>query len=449
MVIVDQQGSAPIEQPNGLLRADTFGNLNKHVSSDEGVASGSDRQGSEKQTISDVQHVEVEETLHTAPIKTTATASLPAETTTPVPEPSKTTAAFFSSFVSPFDAFDPPPPTMTANSTSGPDGANSKKKSKKDKAAVKIGEKAVAAELKNTKVPAPKAASENVEKKEKAAQASVLASESRGSTQTTTSIPVNTLPLPAKKPVKQEDIPVVYRSSAFIDPSQPTSAATIPAAEWLYDMSEPHADSLVHIPKPYEERRISNIKTHVMTTGLSAGSVLRASVNLLAYVLPKGKARVVNQDTAGNTLIALADFGDNSSQPPSQQQPVAVIDLALTDKWVVLLGEDGSFGVWRVDTGSDGQSMACHPEFFRGVSARGREVKRVDLIDVNGVVTLVMMTDEMVASVAVEELAEANEADDWIQLMDVTYEETFSVGWLFVFSVGLGTALIDSRFNRV
>ncbi|KAJ9097539.1 hypothetical protein QFC19_006713 [Naganishia cerealis] len=397
-VIVDQQAPPPAEQPSGIARADTFGNLPKTTTSDPTDTTTTDLPASARSPspVAKVEeHAQTSTTITSVPASETTTGLTNAAT-----EPPKTT--LFSSFVSPFDAFDSAPTFV-----SGAEGPSSKKKNKKDKP-VKVADKtdrAVSADAKGIKAAPSKQVSESTEDKAKATKASVPAPASTGKSQSIASSNANSLPS-AKKPTKQDDIPVVYRSSAFIDTSRTITAGTIPSAEYLYDMSESHIDSLVHIAKPYEERRISNIKTQVMATGLSNGSVLKASEKLLAYVLPKGKARVVNQDTAENTLISLPLSSDNS-------QP-AIVDMALTDEWVVLLGEDGSFGVWRVDTGPNGQSLKCDFNSYQcpPSGSKAPTVKRIHLAQGVAGATLWLMSDEEIFWVNMEIFVD--QEDNWL-----------------------------------
>lgn len=150
-----------------------------------------------------------------------------------------------------------------------------------------------------------------------------------------------------------------------------------------------------------------------MTTGLSTGSILKAGVNLLAYALPKGKARIVNQDTAESTLITL--------QSSDATTPLTVVDLAVTDEWVVLLGHDGSFGIWKVDFGVEGRSLVCERAFFHAAKGEKLVPRRVELLGLNGETSLIIMSDDAVLSVAVEALIRTRETD-LSKMVDVKYD---------------------------
>lgn len=317
---------------------------------------------------------------------------------------------FFSAFVSPFDAFDtPPPPAPAPVSESG--SAATKKKSKKEKSAKETPKTSNAAPaavepeasaVKGTPVEATK--KPEVTQKPKAAK--------------------ETAPVPtasSKKAAKQEEIPVIYRSSAFVDESRTTTPFEIPSTDYVFDVSEPHLESLVHEANPFDERRISNIRTHVMTHGLGASSLLKAGTNALVYALPKGKARVVNQDTAASTLLVL--------QSSETATPINVIDLAVTDNWVVLLGEDGSFGIWAIDLVEEDSSIFSERLFFQTAEKGAPIPRRIELTHSGQEDSLIIMTESSLYSVEVEKLVKHSSWNSLFDQMDIKFESSHPVSF--------------------
>jgi hypothetical protein len=407
-IIIDQQvaHASAEDTPKGVTRVDTFGNPSSEAVSNETVEKKPELPTVAEQTLA----TEVEEAskpeVPQAPRQDLSAAG--SETTLSSDVSKKT---FFSAFVSPFDAFDAPAPA----SESVTSDVSAKKKSKKEKVVKEV-----------PQVPANVGSASAKKADVSAVQQAPVAVEKSQPTQPSGNATAPSVPAPAststaavsKRSVKQPDIPVVYRASAFVDPSQTTAAGSIPSADYTFDMSEPHLESLVHVERPFEERRVSNIRTHVMTTGLSKGSILKAGVNLLAYALPKGKARIVNQDTAESTLITL--------QSSDATTPLAVVDLAVTDEWVVLLGHDGSFGIWKVDFGAEGRALVCERAFFYAAKGGNLVPQRIELLGLNGETSLIIMSDDAVLSVAVEALIRSRE-NDLSRMVDVKYEVSQSV----------------------
>lgn len=406
-IIIDQQvaHASAEDTPKGVTRVDTFGNPSSEAVSNETVEKKPELPTVAEQTLA----TEVEEAskpeVPQAPRQDLSAAG--SETTLSSDVSKKT---FFSAFVSPFDAFDAPAPA----SESATSDVSAKKKNKKEKV------------VKEVPQPPANVRSTSAKKADVSASSDApVAAEKPQPTQpsgnaTAPSAPAlsSTTAAVSKRSVKQPDIPVVYRASAFVDPSQTTAAGSIPSADYTFDMSEPHLESLVHVERPFEERRVSNIRTHVMTTGLSKGSILKAGVNLLAYALPKGKARIVNQDTAESTLITL--------QNSDATTPLTVVDLAVTDEWVVLLGHDGSFGIWKVDFGAEGRALVCERAFFYAAKGGNLVPQRIELLGLNGETSLIIMSDDAVLSVAVEALIRSRETD-LSRMVDVKYDVSQSV----------------------
>ncbi|KAI5455514.1 hypothetical protein NCC49_000322 [Naganishia albida] len=392
------QTSAQDQVPE-ISRVDTFGNSSKEVSDSDQI----ETRPEQPPAVAQISATETKrEPKPEISLATRNDISAAGSETTVSSDVSKKT--FFSAFVSPFDAFDAPVPVSDSGSN-----VSAKKKNKKEKAVKDASQTPAAAEstsIAKTDVQAAQQVQKNAAPKTELTQSSSAAE--------APSVPApSSSASTSKKAAKQAEIPVVYRASAFVDPSRTTNAGTIPSADYTFDVSEPHLESLAHVDKPFEERRVSNIRTHVMTTGLSAGSILKAGVNLLAYALPKGKARIVNQDTAESTLVTL--------QSSDAAAPLNVIDLAVTDEWVVLLGHDGSFGIWRVDVGEEARALVSERAFFYAAKGGKLVPQRVELLASNGETSLIIMSEDAVFSGSIETLTRTKETD-LSKMMEVKYE---------------------------
>lgn len=405
----DSDQSHPTERSHALARADTFG-----IPTQDSVSAQEDVKADSTPAPAQASSTEVQETLKTAePQASKDPAVVPASESNGSSETSKKT--FFSAFVSPFDAFDTAPATapaapVPASESASSTGTGTKKKSKKEKAAKdaeKVSTLHVAHET-SAAIPAPVEASKKPETSQKAKAVKENAS-----------IPSPSSAIaPPKKAAKPEDIPVIYRSSAFVDESRTTTPFEILSTDYIFDVSQPHVESLVHEPKRFEERRISNIRTHVMTHGLGAASLLRAGTNALVYALPKGKARIVNQDTAASALVTL--------QSSETSSPINVVDLAVTDEWVVLLGEDGSFGVWAIDLLEEDSSIFSERVFYYSAEKGGPAPRRVELTRSGQADVLIVMTESSVFSVEVRRLNKSDR-QSLVDNMDVKYESSHPV----------------------
>ena len=411
----DPDNSHPTEQSHALARADTFG-----IPKQDSVSAQEDIKADSTPAPAQTSTTAAEETLKTAESQGSKDpTAVPASESNESSETSKKT--FFSAFVSPFDAFEtgpaaaPAAPVPASESVSST-GTAAKKKSKKEKAAKNAEKVSILAAAHETSAvgPAPIEASKKPEPSQKAKVVKENAS---------TPSPSSAI-APPKKAAKPEDIPVIYRSSAFVDESRTTTPFEIPSTDYIFDVSQPHVESLVHEPKRFEERRISNIRTHVMTHGLGAASLLRAGTNALVYVLPKGKARIVNQDTAASALVTL--------QSSETSSPINVVDLAVTDEWVVLLGEDGSFGIWAIDLLEEDSSIFSERVFFYSAEQGGLAPRRVELTRSGQADVLMVMTESLVFSVEVEKLNKSDR-QSLVDKMNVRYESSHPVSCRQVF----------------
>lgn len=404
----------PVESAHGLARADTFGSTKQDPASTQEEERTTDAVPATAQASStDVAESSKTSEPHAAQLP----ASVPASESNASSETSKKT--FFSAFVSPFDAFDAPavvasPAAVPASESVSTASTVTTKKSKKEKSTKDVAKASTGStSAVDHEASAVNAAPVEVAKRPEVVQKAKPVKE-------TASIPsAPSAVAPSKKAPKQEDIPVIYRSSAFVDESRTTTPLVIPAADYVFDVSEPHVESLVHDAKRFDERRISNIRTHVMTHGLGAASLLKAGTNALVYALPKGKARVVNQDTAASTLVTL--------QSSETALPINVVDLAVTDEWVVLLGEDGSFGIWVIDLVEEDSSIFSERVFFYSAEKGSLVPRRVELTRSGQADSLIIMTESSLYSVAVEKLIKDDQKSSLVKKMDVKFESSHSV----------------------
>ncbi len=350
----------------------------------------------------------------------------PSELDAPSPPPSTQPSKF--TFVSPFDAFDdvpaPPPPPPQKKAVTEPE--------KKTPAP------SVTKMASRHQSPAPSAPSAPFKEKNKDVPTVGSAAQSAGlktSTSTeraspraedltpppplktatpvptsVTSSPASTFAAPTKKSRKgAEEMPMPYKAAQYVHAGQGNLIKTLTEKHIVFDVSKPNVDSLAH-EEVLTERKISAVKTDVMSTGLTKRRGLAISKTMVAYLLSKGGARILDQSTGLNTMITVEERG----------QIRKIIDIGVVDGgWAAGVLDDHSFCIWKIDTGVDALKVTLIAKVFDTKSYG--PVQRVHwrqptffkekyLIDDYG---MLLATDKYVLAVGPEDYGHEDEEDEY------------------------------------
>lgn len=131
---------------------------------------------------------------------------------------------------------------------------------------------------------------------------------------------------------------------------------------------------------------------------------MATSSELVAYALVKGKVRIIYIQSGANSAVQL----DNPSGTPSK-----VMEIALDNRFVAVLGEDGTLGVWSLDTDAESGDIDVKNVWMSSVGEqedaklRIRTLRWVKAAE-GGKLDLLVLLGEHVARLSVDKLANAH-----------------------------------------
>lgn len=180
---------------------------------------------------------------------------------------------------------------------------------------------------------------------------------------------------------------------------------------YTLDLRSSDAVGIVVDEDAIEERKISITKTDTMTAGLTFGQTISASEAIVAYVMSKGRVRVLRQDDGVNELITL-------TKPDGM--PETIKDIDVTDEYVAVLTEAGTLALYEIEQRSD-DTMALRQvsRSDRSSSFTHASPKKVRL-STRDVEHVFVMDTSAVYSIDISTLADSP-GKNWIDLSSTTY----------------------------
>lgn len=219
---------------------------------------------------------------------------------------------------------------------------------------------------------------------------------------------------------KADEIKLLGSARSFAKPDPALLPLVLKNIGYTLDLRTTDPVGIVADENAIEERKISITKTDTMTAGLTFGQTISASEAIVAYVMSKGRVRVLRQDDGVNELVTLTK---------ADGMPETIKDIDVTDQYVAVLTESGTLALYEIEQRAD-DTMALRQisRSDRGSSFTHALPKKVRLSTRDAEHVYVMDTSA-VYSIEISTLAE-NPDKNWIDLSGTTYRLPEDMGEL-------------------
>jgi len=287
-------------------------------------------------------------------------------------------------FVSPFDAFDMPAPAVSANP-----------KVKKDTPT-------------SPAVKSPMASKPSTPKVAKQTPAGQIPPPAKGSSTPSVSKPPTETKTVSEKPAASMESDAVPAISYPVQ-AKPGGPAAHPLdkPDYTFDLSKDHLDSCQAV-NDEDLEKIASVKCNVVAGGMTKGKMVSTTDSYIAYVLTKGKVRIIHYQSGANTAIVLTDASGQSAK---------VSEIAVSENWIAVLGADGTLGLWLLVYKPDQEELTAVSRWLSPPSTNpSRIAKSISWIGSEGHKRWILLTTvDAVYQLPPESLAkhQANGAKDW------------------------------------
>ena len=225
---------------------------------------------------------------------------------------------------------------------------------------------------------------------------------------------------------KNADVPpILYAVTA--EPGTRPEVVPIDQLHYTVDLSSTTNNLVGAVDKQYQEE-IATVKTTVLTAGMQPGHKISTSKTFISYALAKGKTRVIDY-TSGANAAAILDNGSGSAPK--------VVEIAVSESYLAALGEDGTLGLWWLESQAGSESLSAVSRWMTGPNHAqkgpiARSIRWIEARDSDEINRLIVTTETAAYMLSPSVMSHAFEegSRDWAslgQLIGTQMKETVSV----------------------